>query len=654
VQGVSHTVLSAVINYFGRFAVRDWVLLAIGGLAIAWLWTRQVALARLGPVTVAVLNADGDKLAPAQVKAELENCLSTRGALPPSAVPSGMPTIAAISTALTAALPQAPAVGALLDALPLPSTSTSFSINGTLLTGASSEPYPCGLSYEVACTTGPRSVNVNTIWAANWTAVSQAAAHAIYGDMQAAAPGLYPTWGRWNSERAYDFYARGVAGQDRDRAAALRCFRAAQQQDADNMLAALRVGNCYERMALESTGDERLQRRLFAAALTQYVNIRVREPTIFEAGYRASLVMSTLASLQPAAIPAFCRDAVGEEIDAAVGALENMPTKPVDRLLLINMRELIRKVSTRRSQRASPTTANGSPEYLKGRLTEYAQREMLLARRRTKPLWTVLYENRFRHLFEPQGRSRRQLRKALGVSHMCRHAREAALRRPRPTDAQQFLWRGWVFWRYMFGRWAIAGWQAHYNAACFYSLLPNASQNGQALGERRITARALRHLSRALAQAGNELPISYVRADADLAWLRQQNEFNSTIEPIWLKTATVVSKPAPRMLLVVHYQRLQTVGQWGLYVWGDSLLPSDSDWDSPLKPTDEGSDTSLTFIIEITNPAGTLNILPHCGEQKDIERTLTPAETSGEIWLTLGNAAILDAAPDEASSSASP
>ena len=98
-------------------------------------------------------------------------------------------------------------------------------------------------------------------------------------------------------------------------------------------------------------------------------------------------------------------------------------------------------------------------------------------------------------------------------------ARPGAPSAPRwPSELRQFRWRVIVEWRYLGGRWHVAGWQAHYNAACFYALLPRAERwHGRPRGTRLRRRSSLRHLELALDQAGGALDCAYVRdEDPDL------------------------------------------------------------------------------------------------------------------------------------------
>jgi hypothetical protein len=652
-----HHVADSVLHFVGRFAVRDWILLGGGVVIFTWGWVRAAAFARLGSVEIGDLGVDGDLPPAKQLGAELQASLAARGALPASGVPGGAPSAAAIGAAIAdAPVPQANWIGALVGLLPIPPTKTGFQITGTLLVSVTTQTTPCGLAYQVVCS-GPRAeVTLGTVWSANWLSVVDAAAHAIFDDMEKSAPDLYPSWARWSSAKAYEHYVRGDAAERDDHLLeAKNCFVSAWELNRDNMLAPLRIANCLERIAMKCGTNEQIARgRTRAEALLRYVDVESREPEIFEAGYRASLVMSALASGK--INDAQTRRSINKTLDKLDNSFQ--ATKPSQPFRL-GVREAIRRATAKRTGlwlRAmrfagrQPVQPAGLPAGdPRERLNKHAQRETRLARLRVRPLWTILHENRFRHQFEPRGRARRQIRKALGISAMCRYARQASGRSEKPSDAVQFMWRGWVFWRYMFGRGRVAGWQAHYNAACFYALLPPGSQTPRgskeprALRERRIVARALRHLAYARTEAGDELPPEYVRSDPDLDWLREHHEarFEWVVEPNLRDQPPGGGAPC-NAFLTVHYARPETDRRWGLHVWGDATVPVNRAWDQPLTPVSSTMAEAM-FRVEIVDQSVPLNLLPHQGNEKDLTWTLIPAEWPDEIWLIPDNSAIFTA-----------
>jgi hypothetical protein len=231
-----------------------------------------------------------------------------------------------------------------------------------------------------------------------------------------------------------------------------------------------------------------------------------------------------------------------------------------------------------RSGRLQPPKSASRP--LTQRLESAARKEGRRVRRELRPLQTIVHEKRFRHRFEPSGRERRQMRKALGISNMAQKARREQRRQPTaaqedagllrrfaaalahvPSEARQLGWRAIVDGRYLRGRWHVAGWQAHYNAACFYALLPRATRTTRWWGGARVRRRALQHLSRAVDQAGGALDGAYVRdEDPDLEVLRELNP---------QRFAMLLGHLGPDEL-VIRYRATGADSRWTLRVWGEA------------------------------------------------------------------------------------
>ena len=371
--------------------------------------------------------------------------------------------------------------------------------------------------------------------------------------MTELAPAIYPKWARWTSPDALTHYRRGLdlerkgkeAGTSGDRSGAsqyneeaYRSYVQARQLDRSNMLAQLRIANCLEVRA-GTLRDRHLQFETRVEALRCYAAIRLREPTIFEAGYRASLLLSVIADQASTYDARLVR--IVEDLEAGLPrtVAPRDPThtardawnQPLQESLSLlqrcanSTRELSQRVLVFLGVRAEKKSQKELNAELSARLRSVARHESQLARSRLRPLWTLFHERRFRHRYELQGQPRRQLRKALGISRMCLRARQARQAPRQPSDVTQLCWRGWVFWRYICFRWAVAGWGAHYNAACFYALLPQTDQRGVPFGGARIRRRALKHLERAIDEADGALTLGYVRVeDPDLEVLRRERK----------------------------------------------------------------------------------------------------------------------------------
>ena len=163
--------------------------------------------------------------------------------------------------------------------------------------------------------------------------------------------------------------------------------------DPDNMIARLRAANCLERVA---SGAKDPERRFNGQveALAAYTSIRIRRPSIFEAGFRASVLMSVLAS-EPVG-----KLAGSHLLEATLARFERATAKTVDPH--DSSHDELPPVSGAHAHRRLEAAA----------LTDGERQRQL------RPLHTLRHEYRLRHRFEPTGRERRQLRKALGVSQM--------------------------------------------------------------------------------------------------------------------------------------------------------------------------------------------------------------------------------------------
>ena len=576
-----HNALNASIQWLSHLGVQDWVLIGAAAFLLAWGWVRAVAFVRLGTIQIADLSCDDDKLAPAAAKAVLQQALGDHGLLPPSGVPSGSPSVASIADAISKApIPQANWLGSLIGLIPWPPSSTGFRISGNLRRAGPDDGAPVSFAYELVCT-GPRpSVHLGEAEGADPTAAITEASLDIYRTIAAAAPHIYPTWARWRSREAQVTYRQAIAIEREKRYDdAHERYMEACAADPDNMIARLRAANCLERVASGTKDpDSRFEGQV--EALAAYTSIRIRRPSIFEAGFRASVLMSVLAS-EPVE-----KLAGSHLLEATLARFERATAKTVD--------------PHDSSHDELPRSSAQDP--LTARLEAAALAEARRAQRQLRPMHTLRHEYRLRHRFEPTGRERRQLRKALGVSQMAQKARSERRRiaqspgaspraraRRAASEARQFWWQMIVKWHYLACRWHIAGWPAHYNAACFYALLPRAELwRGHPRGTR-LRRRSLRHLELALDQAGGALDCVYVRdEDPDLNSLRRHNHQRLT-------NALACMCPDE---LVIHYQAAEADGTWDLRAWGPAAKTEPGEASSPLAPVST-TNGEVTFRVRI-------------------------------------------------------
>jgi hypothetical protein len=208
----------------------------------------------------------------------------------------------------------------------------------------------------------------------------------------------------------------------------------------------------------------------------------------------------------------------------------------------------------------------------------------------------------------------------------------------RVSDLTQWAWRGWVRARYFAGRKHVAGWQAHYNAACFYALLPQASESDAPFGGRHVRRRALEHLGFAVRQSDGDLDCAYIRdEDPDLQVLRDcsSGAFERTVARVC---------PAD---LTVHYRRPATDGAWRLDVSGEALMGSPpSAGRVELEPT-RRTEQEAVYRVRIFDENKTLRLFGRDNGQRDYPawRVVPVHIPDREIWVTPGHSEVRLEAP---------
>jgi hypothetical protein len=617
--GPLHDVLSHIVMFLSHLSVLDWVLVAFAWYAVWWAWARAIAFARPGPIVIDDLGTDDRSLSPIAAKAELQEQLARRGEIRPSGVPSGSPTVASIAAALTAApIPQANWLGTLIAVIPTPPMSTGFRLSGALRKEEfDGQEVRYGLTYQLECSRPRPSVTIAEVWESDMKALLETASIEIFRSIAKAAPDIYPRWSLWSSSDALVRYRDGLAREQREAAAAgapnrpgereryrnaLESYLGARELDPGNMLVRLRIANCLERTAQGLDEDARLSTQM--DALLQYMAVRVREPTIFEAGYRASVLLSGLAK-NADRIRRDQRDLLQYLLMRARD--QDIRTAGV----------IARWITVRMPWWKAPQSDRGLEEV---HFDRAARAELRLARLRLGAVSPIVNEGRLRHRFEPKGRARRQLRKALGIYAVAIRARRAGRREARgkrpPGRAVQVVWIIWVRLRYMLGRSRIAGWQSHYNAACCYALVPVAGQSGS-IG-RIVRRRALRHLDRAIDQAGpGDMPIAYVRdEDPDLTVLRKLD--NDRFQQIVRRLR--------QDELTLRYERPDAKPEWELEVSGDAAVQAS------LKPI-RATASEAVYRIRIVDETKLLSMRLEEGNWE-----LVPAEfDASQAWVHPGD-----------------
>ena len=631
-----------LLDLLGRLDVLGWILLGAAVALVLLPWRAVVGRTRLGTIEVEPIQTDSDtKLGVVAATAELQRELARSGLQPPGRVPGGSPTAKLAAAVESAPVDQAKWLAGIIALLPIPPRAMSYTVSSTLRKDGRGS-HVCGLTYKVVNSATGRCVLLDTAWHRDAQPAIHAAANAIYRAIGEDAVDAVPTWARWSDARALVRYRKGLDCEvqpdqrvERRYAAAARHFLAASELDPDNMLVRLRYGNCLERLAgCRAIGDiKRITR--WIDALNVYAAVRNRHPAIFSARYRMSVVLGLIADSLEAGDP---------ETDAALSVL---------------------LYSLDPTSEAGP---EGDTAPLRDRLRTAARLESRAALLRLGGWWTVVHEHRLRHEFEPRGRERRRLRKALAMSSWC-------LRVRRHTDAEgdipwgvaavpRVCWRWWVSWRHLRFRWALSGWQAHYNAAAFYALQPEARDfaNASAPGHR-IRARAFEHLLYAIGDPKHELGCAYVRdEDLDLRVLREVG-LNAR------DTAAVQrdSSVSPRMRLrldqekvrwrndvvqrlcgpqaVLHYRPSDGAPDgWSAEIGGAALPGRRCPPAIPVKVV-PGDVFSAVFRVPIYDPSKPLSFRLVNGGRCDCgERTFVPAAfPATEVWLLGGREQVFTA-----------
>ena len=588
-----HNALAAAVAWVSDLGVLDWILVGAVVFLVAWGWVRAAAFARMGTIQIADLTCDDTGLGPAAAKAALQQELGRRGLLPASGVPGGSPSVASIADAISKSpVPQANWLGSLIGLVPWPPSTTAFKISGTLVRSGSDDGAAVELAYELACA-GPRpGVQLGTAQGADAEAAIAQAGADIYRRIGQAAPDIYPAWARWQSSAALATYRAGIElekqADSHGYEEAYERYLEASAQDPDNMLTQLRAANCLERMASQ-TADAAAKLGLQVQALAAYIAVRIRRPEIFQAGFRASILMSILASTPLEDLEE------SMQLESTLGRFERATARHID------------PHDARNGRLQAPRSASRS---VTQRLESAAIKEARRVRRELRPLQTIVHGKRFRHRFEPSGRERRQMRKALGISKMAQKARREQRRQPAaadedaglvrrcadalahvPSELRQFGWRVTVDGRYLRGRWHVAGWQAHYNAACFYALLPCATRTTRWWAGAPVRHRALRHLARAVDQASGALDGAYVRdEDPDLEVLRELNP---------QRFAMLLGHLSPNEL-VIRYRASGADSRWSLRVWGDATA-SRTRTSAPVLAPIRSAGNQLAFRVKLVD-----------------------------------------------------
>lgn len=431
----------------------DWVFLLIA-LAIAYFLVKSVmAITRVGPVEVELLECDTGSDAEVHVLTAALRERLANGGLPAPVVPSGTPQVSLVAAVAASPIPQAGFVAKLVEAVPIPQPP-QFRLSGTLFqknkrTGISFWLRPDrGRAFMKTMTGAPQYHTVS------YDETIREAAFAVYSFISTEATQAFPTWARWRSAEALDDYAQGseaaLAGDfQQARASLARAIR----QEPDNALASLQLANVYERLAREGEADDEREpertdteecakrqadAKSQAEALCRYLWIADEWAWLVQARYRASVLAGSLAV------------ACADDHAARLGVCEGLGLPPT------------------------------AQDQVKSIVETIARSESRFARQLLKPWYMLVRWRRLRSQFEPSAEERRHLNRAVGISKHCQQ-----LRSLRPDKRLHRRFAKWLmvrysevavrFWHLSFGLIKV-DWQTHYVAACFEALLLEHAQ----------------------------------------------------------------------------------------------------------------------------------------------------------------------------------
>ncbi len=559
----------------GAPSVGDWVLIALAGAALYWVWSSLRAVTRIGPIEVSTVEHDATEQSQVlALTAALRERLHDTGLSPPPAVPTGTPQVSLIAAVEASNIPQGAWLSKLLQLLPQPPRPPEYKVTAVLLDeDDASEPVPereqaSNVKHRLSVWLRPsregRAEPANnvkhrlSVWlrpsregtvllkttfpaATNTKTAVQAAARMIYLHIADNAPHAFPLWARWRHQEGLEAYLDGcdLAYQGEFKAACEKLIDACEREPF-NVLAPLRLATIREAAAAaEEQPGPRLC--LQVAALRAYLDAAREWPHLVEARYRTSVLAGALAATYKQV------DNLPKDHEPALPDLE--PLKQSLSFRATTTRSLPERLKQSLGFRA--TTKRGVPE----QLHDLAARESRAVLQLLQPWYVLVREQRLRNQFEPKGHQRRRLRHAVGISRHCVRVRK--------LRGQRRWWLRPVFGyhtfavhvRHLFLGRGLLGGQALYNAACFNALLLDhhvqRAEPEREAGEgneppvnehppdpdpdpdphrQRIQRRSLRLLKEAYREAPDELPAGWPRDDPDFEVFRNSTRPNRSGE----------------------------------------------------------------------------------------------------------------------------
>ena len=452
IPAVLRDFVSGLEDLLGDLTAVDW-LLVIGGLASLW---QAVVLVRstrgIEAVEVAELQSDSEAIAAKALSARLRQKLAGKGLLPPPEVPAGAPASGLLAAVEASPVPSAAWLGKLLALLPF-TRRGGYKLSGTAVSDSRGT---ARVLFTLVAARGGRVVASATVEGSDVEGAIDAVATEVYIAIVQRERTVYPVWARWRDRQALANYEKALAFEAASQPEhASACYAAATEREPRNALPRLLRANLLERLGTKGPADEKR-----VLALEGYLRVVDLAPSLVQARYRAGVELGRFAETLPAQdLPRLRR---------LVGASENVKDDRLKKLL--------------------DTKAKSETKAAMGHL---------------RPFYVLRRYGRLRYRFELQGRERRQFRHAARLSLLCGQALRARKRTRR-------LWLRLRLRADLFGRWSVVGWQAHYNAACFYALQPDD----------KLVDRAFKHLDRAIRDPGSRLACEWLDADPDLQRLR--------------------------------------------------------------------------------------------------------------------------------------
>jgi hypothetical protein len=426
--------VDSVQGWLTNFSVGDWVAVALAGAALFWIVAGLRALTRLGPIEIEPLEEEEDAHLPVRsLTAAVARRLSKSGLLSPPEVPAGAPQADFITAVEKSPISQASWIASLMKLVPRPRPA-AYKLGGTVITPAANGGTTDmdGISFRLRpVREGHELQEFVPANGDDLCAVAHRVADLAYLHIIEDAAAALPLWARWHDVETYAAYLDGMAHLERDEDVEGAADFDVAAADSSNLLVRVQYANLLERSEAEPIDGEESpdgERALTQArALNAYLRVAKLEASFVEPRYRASVLAAMLASGFDALPETYKTD-----VRAAITIIQIPAADAAETFADLSRSE-----------------ANGVLELL-------------------RPWFTLVRQGRLRHQLELSGFERSRLRKTVVISKHCVWVREVGDDNDLWTRIRLFRRRITV-WLHLLS--PSVGWQAHYNAACFYALL---------------------------------------------------------------------------------------------------------------------------------------------------------------------------------------